>query len=260
MCNTYRNRITLQAYREAFADLQTPTGAPNLEPRDSIRITEPAPIIRLDGEGRPELVQVRWSWPGPGGKPVYNFRSEGRRFAQGRCLIPADGFYEFTDPEPPAPKRAKKVRWLFTMAAKPWFCIAGLYRPQAADGADAFTMLTAEPGLRRGALPPTPGRRAGAGRLVRLAWRRNSGACAGSLSRRHAAGGAQRLTSGGADQPARWERQAGVLTLVYRAAIVVLLILILVEARAAHRDAAVGALDAAEVRAEMIREMQPRRP
>ena len=146
MCNTYRNRITLQAYREAFADLQTPTGAPNLEPRDSIRITEPAPIIRLDGEGRPELVQVRWSWPGSGGKPVYNFRSEGRRFAQGRCLIPADGFYEFTDPEPPAPKRAKKVRWLFTMAAKPWFCIAGLYRPQAADGADAFTMLTAEPG------------------------------------------------------------------------------------------------------------------
>ena len=52
MCNTYRNRITLQAYREAFADPQTPTGAPNLEPRDSIRITEPAPIIRLDGEGR----------------------------------------------------------------------------------------------------------------------------------------------------------------------------------------------------------------
>lgn len=68
------------------------------------------------------------------------------------------------------------------------------------------------------------------------------------------------MTGGGADQPARWERQAGVLTLVYRAAIVVLLILILVEARAAHRDAAVGALDAAEVRAVMIREMQPRRP
>ena len=68
------------------------------------------------------------------------------------------------------------------------------------------------------------------------------------------------MIGGGADRPARWERQASVLTLVYRAAIVVLLILILVEARAAHRDAAVGALDAAEVRAEMIREMQPRRP
>ena len=146
MCNNYRNRVTLQAYREAFPDLQTPGGAPNLEPRESIRITEPAPIVRLDTEGRPELVQMRWSWPGPGGKPVYNFRSEGRRFGQGRCLIPADGFYEFTDPEPPTPKRAKKVRWLFTMTDQPWFCIAGLYRPGAADGADAFTMLTAEPG------------------------------------------------------------------------------------------------------------------
>ena len=68
------------------------------------------------------------------------------------------------------------------------------------------------------------------------------------------------MIGGGADRPARWERQASVLTLVYRAAIVVLLILIPVEARAAHRDAAVGALDAAEVRAEMIHEMQPRRP
>ena len=57
-----------------------------------------------------------------------------------------------------------------------------------------------------------------------------------------------------------WERKAGALTLIYRVAIVVLLILILVEARAAHRDAAIGALDAAEVRAEMIRETTPRSP
>ena len=53
----------------------------------------------------------RWSWPGSGGKPVYNFRSEGRRFEAGRdsatgapgegfgrCLIPLDAFFEFTDP------------------------------------------------------------------------------------------------------------------------------------------------------------------
>ena len=146
MCNNYRNRIPLEAYRAAFGDLQTPGGAPNLEPRDSIRITEPAPVIRLDAQGRSELVQMRWSWPGPGGKPVYNFRSEGRRFASGRCLIPAGGFYEFTDPEPPAPKRAKKVRWVFTAVDQSWFCIAGLYRPGAADGADAFSMLTAQPG------------------------------------------------------------------------------------------------------------------
>ena len=65
------------------------------------------------------------------------------------------------------------------------------------------------------------------------------------------------MTGDGADRPARWERQASVLTLVYRAAIVVLLILILVEARAAHRDAAVGALDAAEVRRDDPRDAAP---
>ena len=146
MCNDYRNRIPLDAYGQAFPGLELPGGAPNLEPRDDIRITEAAPIIRSSEDGGRELVQLRWSWPGPAGKPVYNFRSDGRRFPSGRCLIPADGFYEFTDPEPPAPKRARKTKWLFTLAGEPWFCIAGLIRPGAVDGVDAFAMLTTEPG------------------------------------------------------------------------------------------------------------------
>lgn len=88
-------------------------------PRDDVRITEPAPVLRATAAGGRDLVQLRWSWPGPGGKPVYNFRSDRRRFPNGRCLIPADGFYEFTDPEPPAPKRARKTKWLFTMSGEP---------------------------------------------------------------------------------------------------------------------------------------------
>ena len=55
----------------------------------------------------------RWSWPGAGGKPVYNFRSDGREFPSGRCLILTDGFYEFTAPADPKQKR--KDRWLFTL-------------------------------------------------------------------------------------------------------------------------------------------------
>jgi putative SOS response-associated peptidase YedK len=46
--------------------------------------------------------QRRWSWPGPDAKPVYNFRSEGREFGSGRCLIVADGFYD----SPPPTRRA----------------------------------------------------------------------------------------------------------------------------------------------------------
>ena len=98
MCNKYRSRLAIDALLGGFPDLRTPKGLPNLEPRDEISITDAAPIIQLDDEGAPSLAQMRWSWPGPRGKPVYNFRSEGRRFASGCCLIPVDGFYEFTDP------------------------------------------------------------------------------------------------------------------------------------------------------------------
>lgn len=62
-----------------------------------------APIIRtIEGVlGEGDLVQRRWSWPGPNKRPVYNFCSEGREFSSNRCLIVADGFYEFTDPIDP---------------------------------------------------------------------------------------------------------------------------------------------------------------
>src|SRR3954470_17642198 len=105
-----------------------------------------SPSRRREGGGA-GLVQRRWSGAGPGGKPVYNFRSDGREFANsergGRCLIVADGFYEFTTPaEPRADKR--KDKWRFTVAGRDWFCIAGLWR--TSDSGEAFTMLTTEPG------------------------------------------------------------------------------------------------------------------
>ena len=88
-------------------------------------------------------MQRRWSWPGQNRKPVYNFRSDGREFASGRCLIPADGFYEFTDPADK--KKKRKDKWLFTRTGEPWFCIAGIWRADAQVG-EAFTMLTMPPG------------------------------------------------------------------------------------------------------------------
>jgi putative SOS response-associated peptidase YedK len=75
-------------------------GAPNVEAREDIKITDMGPIVRGIGAGRgeAELVQRRWSWPGPNKRPVYNFRSDGREFNSNRCLIISDGFYEFIDP------------------------------------------------------------------------------------------------------------------------------------------------------------------
>jgi putative SOS response-associated peptidase YedK len=143
MCNDYRllERVLAETL---FPTLLYPEGIPNFEPREDIRITDRAPILRAatDRPGAVELVQRRWSWPGPGGKPVYNFRSEGRDLSRGRCIILADGFYEFTAHSDPKSKR--KHKWLFTLKDAPWFGIAGLWRNDTAAG-EAFAMLTAEP-------------------------------------------------------------------------------------------------------------------
>jgi putative SOS response-associated peptidase YedK len=144
MCNDYGNRIPYSAYLEAFSHLKIRLfpegGPPNLEPRDDIWPTDVAPIIRA-GEGGVELAQLRWGFPPSRqkGSPVINMRSDGRRFAQGRCLIPASHFYEFTG------KRSPKDKWRFTKVDEDWFCIAGIWRP-VAGGAAAFTMLTCPPG------------------------------------------------------------------------------------------------------------------
>jgi len=148
MCNNYRSHVDRARIEEAFGALGLrvvyPEGVPNFEPRDDIRITDRAPIVRAGGvQGTAELVQCRWSWPGPGGKPVYNFRADGRALDRGRCLIVADGFYEYTAPADPKAKR--KDKWLFTRPGEPLMCIAGLWRVDPQVGT-AFTMLTCPPG------------------------------------------------------------------------------------------------------------------
>ncbi|MDB5440400.1 MAG: hypothetical protein JWM33_2827 [Caulobacteraceae bacterium] len=138
MCADYR-LVTGPAYMvDTFSELHIPLsfegGAPNLEPRDDIRITDRAPVVLDDGAGGGQMEVLPWSWKGPHGAPVFNFRSEGRRFGQGRCLILADGFYEFTGAKSP------KTKWLFTLPGAPLFALAGYVK------AGAFTMLTCAPG------------------------------------------------------------------------------------------------------------------
>lgn len=149
MCNLYRMEKAPDAIvglaRELGREIHFPEGVPNFQPRD-VRITERAPLLRMSGtpKGALELVERRWSWPAPTGKPVFNFRGEGRRFASAeRCVILTDGFYEFTAPADP--KAKKKDRWLFTLPGHDWFGIAGIFRTDHAAG-EAFTMLTCPPG------------------------------------------------------------------------------------------------------------------
>lgn len=169
MCNDYGLNAPLSLINQRFGQVDRPLlfpeGAPNLGPRDDIRPTETAPIVRASGgTGGVELLQLRWGFgPGkPKAPPVINFRSEGRRFGNaatgGRCLIPASHFYEFTAPEaalgssPRVTKgRALKSKWEFTPTDQPdsadrMFCIAGLWRAANEAAPASFTMLTCAPG------------------------------------------------------------------------------------------------------------------
>ena len=137
MCNEFRFETSLQDILAAFSQLQIPLdwagGAPNVEPRASIRPTDPAYLVMGRDDGGARLSQLRWGFPGPKG-PIINFRSEGRRFTRGRCIVPIDGFFEFTG------DKAPKSKWLFTPAAGGFFGVAGLIRD------DRFTLLTGDPG------------------------------------------------------------------------------------------------------------------
>ena len=144
MCNLYTQTKSVDEIARIFRDLQMPLhfpeGAPNLAARD-IAITDPGAIVRAATNDY-ELVLRRWSWAGQNGRPVYNFRSDGREFSSSRCLVVADGFYEFTTPTDPKQKR--KDRWLFTAPDGSMLGIAGLVRKS--PDFEAFTMLTTEPG------------------------------------------------------------------------------------------------------------------
>jgi len=145
VCNLYTLEKSPDALRQLFAGLQIPLefpeGIPNFQPRN-VRITDRAPIVKFNSErGVAQLVERRWSWPGPTGKPVFNMRSDGREFSRDRCLVVADAFFEFTSPTDP--KQKKKDCWQFRPSTE--FAIAGLVR-QHPEAGEAFTLLTVPPG------------------------------------------------------------------------------------------------------------------
>jgi putative SOS response-associated peptidase YedK len=116
MCNDYGNYVDYADYLASFSQTRIPVkwqdAIPNLQPRDDIWPTDKAPVIRRLEAGTNDFTELRWSFPPaqPKRPPVINFRSEGRRFPVGRCLVPASSFYEFTGTKTP------KTKWRFTKA------------------------------------------------------------------------------------------------------------------------------------------------
>ncbi len=145
MCNKFGFDAPLHKLVEMFetlgVDFET-AGLPNFPGLEEIKPTDPAPIVRQEGQGRVRLDLMRWGFapPRPKAGPLINFRSEGRTFATGRCLVPATHFFEFTGAKYP------KTQWRFTAAGGDIFAIAGLWRRAEGDAGERFTLLTIDAG------------------------------------------------------------------------------------------------------------------
>ncbi len=146
MCNDYEQHVAWEAYCKEMQALElgvpTRQGELDLLQVDDVRIGDSGPVMRAAGNGI-ELAAMTLGFPpsSPRGGPVFNFRSEGRRFDKSnRCLIPASAFFEFTG------KKYPKAKHRFTLNDAPFMAIAGLWREGKPGDPPAFTMLTTEPG------------------------------------------------------------------------------------------------------------------
>lgn len=105
MCGRYTLTITPEMLRTLINFAVTP----NLEPRFNIAPTQMAPVVRADGDGWRKIDMLRWglipSWSADMSVASKLINARGETVAQKpsfrdayrerRCLIPADGFYEW---------------------------------------------------------------------------------------------------------------------------------------------------------------------
>lgn len=143
MCNDFERHIAAAALAQALAEARLAElreeDLRQLTPAE-VRVGDVTPILRAEGNGV-TLAPMRWGFAPArqGGAPVFNFKSEGRRFGQSkRCLVPASAFFEFTG------ARSPKSKWRFALPDEPAFAVAGLWRDD--PGGSTFTMLTVAPG------------------------------------------------------------------------------------------------------------------
>lgn len=104
------------------------------QPRFNIAPTDPVLAVRRRAEGERDLGRLRWGlvpgrWAERGGRPLINARAESlasqpafaESFRERRCLIPADGFYEWL-----RDARGKRPVWI-ERADGELFAFAGVW-------------------------------------------------------------------------------------------------------------------------------------
>ena len=156
MCGRYTLR-RIDLARKAFDAADAPWFEEFTDrPRFNIAPSQRIPLVRLNSKGERNLRLARWglipSWTKgkPKAQPI-NARAETvatsglfrQAFARRRCLIPADGFYEWKGASPP------KQPYFIHLKNDGLFAFAGLWerwRPTPeAEPIDSCTILTTTP-------------------------------------------------------------------------------------------------------------------
>jgi putative SOS response-associated peptidase YedK len=154
MCVRYtlhKTDAALSAISRALGvPLETPDWA--AAPRFNVALTSTMPVVACAGE-RPEVRAMRWGLVPSGerarAKPrlLANARSETvatlSAFRKGtaarRCLVPANGFYEWKAAGP------VKLPYLFTLSGDEPFAFAGIWDPAGDNLPETYCILTTEP-------------------------------------------------------------------------------------------------------------------
>jgi putative SOS response-associated peptidase YedK len=153
MCVRYtlhKTDAALEAISRALGvALETPDWA---VPRYNVALTNTMPVVALAG-GRPAVRGMRWGLiplrerAKPRPQLLANARSETvarlPAFREGaasrRCLVPANGFYEWMT------VGKVKLPHLFTLSGEEPFAFAGIWDPQSGDIPETYCLLTTEP-------------------------------------------------------------------------------------------------------------------
>ncbi len=145
MCGLYSFRRSPEEARSLFNYIEQP----DFPPRQYVTPLSPMAIVRQGNDGIPHFTLVRWgfipSWvkqPAPG-KPLINARSETilekpsfkNAIRRRRCLIPADGFYEWQGDVP-----GKKQPYFIHRPDHSLMAFAGIWEHwMGADGSELET-------------------------------------------------------------------------------------------------------------------------
>ncbi|WP_374378694.1 SOS response-associated peptidase [Dongia sp.] len=132
----------------SFFDIKGPV--PNFAPRYNLAPTQDAAVVVAGGDGRRLEIKKwglipAWSKEGKAEFATFNARAESVRekptyrqaFQKRRCIVPADGFYEWTGP------KGDKIPHLFERQDGTPLALAGLHETwRAKDGAETIHSFT----------------------------------------------------------------------------------------------------------------------